>query len=170
MTLPQRKIGEAGGVHPVPSAGEIDAVVDATRQANIQKASAEGAGQEMIEGLRSFYDDHRPYYHYLSTPVELDPTVAEVRRRYEFATGSPVRSIDDARKAWDWWVDTGRRADWEPHNRPSREAVAWNFYSRLPEDAKDILIRRMPQVFSLAAPIATGGLLGGLTSRNEESR
>jgi hypothetical protein len=40
---------------------------------------------------------------YRTTGVEQDPRLAEIKRAYSSATGKPVRTLEDAEDAWNWW-------------------------------------------------------------------
>ena len=46
-----------------------------------------------------------PFYDYSTTPIELDPRIAEVKRQYTHATGKPVNTPEEANRALEW----GRR-------------------------------------------------------------
>lgn len=112
-----------------------------------------------------------PSNEYLMRRSELDPRVAEIRRRFASVEGRDVNSPADAQDAWDWWRENKDRfASGGDQPKTSLYPSAFAMYDSLPKEAKDIIFRRMTQVPALAAPIATGGLLGGLTSRSEEQR
>lgn len=96
---------------------------------------------------------------YVMQRAELDPRIAEVRRRYAFYTGQDVVTPEDAARAWDWW-----RANREwledlstPTDTPSMTRSQFDTYNSLPEESKSIMFRRMTQVPAIMAPIAAGG-------------
>lgn len=96
---------------------------------------------------------------YLMQRAELDPRIAEVRRRYAFYTGRDVVTPEDAADAWEWWR-TNR--EWledlsTPTDTPSMARSHFDTYDALPDESKSILFRRMTQVPAIMAPIALGG-------------
>lgn len=120
--------------------------------------------------LRALVGDER----YLMQRAELDPRLAEVRRRYAFYTGRDVVTPEDAANAWEWWR-TNR--EWledlsTPTDTPSMIRSQFDTYDALPESSKSIMFRRMTQVPAVLAPIAVGaaasqeqpGVLNGLRS------
>lgn len=107
---------------------------------------------------------------YTMRRVELDPRIAEVRRRYAYHTGKDVTNLDEAEDAWDWY--RLNRDHFEqiggPLGMPSMTASQFDIYDSLPPASKQIMFTRMTQVPAIAAPIATGGVLSGLISGSQE--
>jgi predicted SprT family Zn-dependent metalloprotease len=110
---------------------------------------------------------------YLMQRAELDPRIAEVRRRYAFYTGKDVLTPEDAAGAWEWW-----RANREwledlstPTDLPSMMRSHFDTYDALPASSKQIMFKRMTQIPAVLAPLAIGagaqqqqpGVLSGLT-------
>ena len=109
---------------------------------------------------------------YVMQRAELDPRIAEVRRRYAFYTGRDVVTPEDAADAWEWWRSN---RDWledlsTPTDTPSMMASQFDTYDALPDSSKSIMFRRMTQVPAIMAPIGIGaaasqeqpGILDGL--------
>lgn len=132
-----------------------------------------GPGASLAEeSLRPLADEEA----YVMQRAELDPRIAEVRRRYAFYNGRDVVTPDDAEAAWEWW-----RANREwledistPTETPSMTYSHFNTYDALPDSSKSVLFKRMTQVPALLAPIAAGaaaaqqqrpGVLSGLTEQ-----
>lgn len=106
---------------------------------------------------------------YIMQRAELDPRIAEVRRRHAFYTGKDVLTPEDAADAWEWWranrewlEDISTPTDW-----PSMMRSHFDTYDSLPPASRQIMFKRMTQVPALLAPIAVGasqpGVLSGLT-------
>lgn len=57
------------------------------------------------------YDDTNPgmkaYWDYAATPTELDPRIAEIKRAYTSKTGRHVNNMEEAERAWYWWMRGG---------------------------------------------------------------
>lgn len=98
--------------------------------------------------LKDYVDTFRDY---LLSPSEIDVRLAEIKRRFAFATGELVDTPEKAKKAIEWWkarnnqyrvdafLDKGTNAasigsDWE------------DVYERLPERFKQELYKRMPEL------------------------
>jgi hypothetical protein len=107
---------------------------------------------------------------YVMRRVELDPRVAEVRRRYAHHTGQDVTTPEEAEKAWDWYRTNRQHFEdlSSPHERPSMTHTQFNTYDALPPESKRIMFTRMTQVPAVLAPLGVGaassqqGLLDGL--------
>lgn len=100
---------------------------------------------------------------YSMARVEMDPRIAEVRRRYAYHTGKDVTNPEEAAKAWEWYK--ANRSSFEGLNQyefPTMQPSQFNMYDSLPDESKRIMFTRMAQVPALMAPIAAGGLLNGL--------
>lgn len=99
---------------------------------------------------------------YVMGRAELDPRVAEVRRRYAFHVGKDVTTPAQAADAWEWYKS--HRDDFEnlrsPRERPTMEAYQFSLYDSLPPESKQIMFKRMTQIPSVLAPV---GVLSGLT-------
>ena len=52
---------------------------------------------------------HNEFFNYATTPIELDPRIAEVKRQYTYATGIPVNTPQEANRALQWYKKLGRR-------------------------------------------------------------
>jgi len=118
------------------------------------------------ESLRPLVEQEK----YAMKRAELDPRIAEVRRRYAFYAGKDVLTPKDASDAWDWWrSNRGWLEDFtQPTDTPSMTYSQFNTYDSLPPESKQIMFKRMTQVPALLAPVAAGaaagqqGLLDGL--------
>jgi hypothetical protein len=106
---------------------------------------------------------------YLARRVEVDPRIAEVRRRYAAYTGNRVTNPEEAQGAWDWWKNDGLRLDqWAaPGNRASMDAYATSLYDAMPEPAKQAMFVRMTQVPTILAPLM--GAAAGQQSQRTDS-
>lgn len=163
-------VWDLGDVEGDPAAVRSKALAE-LRGRQIRGARAKG-GEEMASRVPQ-YDSGQfdSFFDYVGRRGEIDPRLGEVRRRYTQATGNTVRTPDDARQAWEWWQSNA--PDWqfvEPGQRPTMDLIESRFLDALPDETKSVLFRRMTHIPAFAAPIATGGLLGGLTSRSEEQR
>lgn len=134
--------------------------------ARVQQSHADwlrsrGVAEDVVSRAMAGYDDPNAHLHYeyLSQPAEIDPRLAEIRRRFEFSTGVPVRSEGDAKAALNWWMNTGRH-QWhdavDPSNAPTMSHRAFDLYARYPDDLRQALVRRLPQVFAVPAAIGLG--------------
>lgn len=104
--------------------------------------------------LRILADNER----YAMQRAELDPRIAEVRRRYAFHTGRDVTTPQQAADAWEWYkANRGRFEDLAASTeRPSMVPSQFDIYDSLPPESKQIMFRRMTQVPALLAPIGIG--------------
>jgi hypothetical protein len=112
------------------------------------------------------YDSDQPMRHaqYLTRRVEVDPRLADIRRRYAYTFGKDVTNTDEAQKAWDWWRESQDAWSQAANDRPSIDSTAFALYDALPDEAKKAMLVRMTQVPSVLAPIgASAGVLSGLT-------
>ena len=110
---------------------------------------------------------------YLSDPAEVDVRLAEIKRRYAHHTGNLVETPAQAQDAWDWWrqnralmgmnrmdenaynQDQTQLKQIAPENRPAytppdvptlRTDQFEDYYDRLPDDQKQKLFHRMPEL------------------------
>jgi hypothetical protein len=127
-----------------------------------------GVPESQLEPKVPRYDggDFDPFFNYVGRRAEIDPRLAEMRRRYTHSTGNSVRTPEDAKQAWDWWQNNA--ADWQfGPNRPTMDLIETRFLDALPETAKGVMYRRMTHLPALLAPVAIGasqpGVLSGLT-------
>jgi hypothetical protein len=112
------------------------------------------------------YDSDQPMRlaQYLTRRVEVDPRLADIRRRYAHTFGKDVTNTDEAQKAWDWWRESQDSWSQAANDRPSIDSTAFALYDALPDEAKKAMLVRMTQVPSVLAPIgASAGVLSGLT-------
>lgn len=75
-----------------------------------------------------------------ATPVELDPALAEIKRRYAKDTGILVDTIEKAGDAWERYGESG------PYQEPLRDTLPFGYFKILdaqPEEIKQKLLRRM---------------------------
>lgn len=100
---------------------------------------------------------------YLVRRSEVDPRVAEIRRRYSWETGEHVKNKDDAAKAWEWWKTNQDRWHKAPADRPTMSKGVFNLYDSLPADAKNRMLLRMTQV-----PAILGGLMGAASQDSQQ--
>jgi hypothetical protein len=139
------------------------------RAESLAKANLDGGRGGTIE-----FHDSDPVMRqaaYLTERVEVDPRLADIRRRYAHTFGRDVQTVEDAQKAWDWWRKSQNAWAEAPNDRPTIDRAAFGLYDSLPDYAKQALLVRMTQVPAVMAPIAAGGgVLSGLAPRNEESR
>jgi hypothetical protein len=118
-------------------------------------------------------DEYARKINYLSEPTEIDVRLAEIKRRYAHHTGTLVETPAQAQKAWDWWrenrallgqnrrdenaymrdqsqlnqISPEQRPEFVPADYPTFNS--WDFdtyYDRLPDDQKQKLFHRMPEV------------------------
>lgn len=96
----------------------------------------------------------RPELEYRMSRAEMDPHLAEIRRRYAYSTGRDVKTPDDAQQALDWWESWARK-DWfgDVKDRPAHLQYIDRAIRLMGAD--DRLRRRMTQV-----PAVLGGLIG----------
>jgi acylphosphatase len=69
-----------------------------------------GAFQPASNSAGDTFDDAR--YQYMSTPAELDPRLAEIKRSYARSTGKLVNDAESARAAFTWW---GEQLEKQPY-------------------------------------------------------
>jgi len=120
-----------------------------------------------------FFGDGITGNEYLMRRSEIDPRLAEIRRRFASLEGRDVNTPADARDAWDWWKENQQQFNLggeQPMTTLYPSAFA--LYDSLPESSKSILFRRMTQIPAIAAPIAAGAatqeqpsVLDGLRSK-----
>lgn len=127
-------------------------LVSRLRQANLLDEGTEKKIRGLVEHFR-----------YLTNRSETYPQVADIRRRYAFDTGKPVRTVADAAQAWDWWRSAQEGWHASPQHAPSLTRDRFGLLDRLPTDAKKAIFTRMTQV-----PAVLGGLIGA--AGQEESQ
>jgi hypothetical protein len=52
---------------------------------------------------KRYSPEAQEHYAYASTPTEMDPRLAEIKRSYAASTGRLVNSPEEAERAWKWW-------------------------------------------------------------------
>jgi len=103
------------------------------------------------------------FVEYLARQSEVDPRMAEIRRRYAWETGNHVKNTEDAAKAWDWWRDNQDHWHSSQTDRPTMEKAAFGLYDIMPDDAKRRMLLRMTQV-----PAILGGLMGAASQEGQQ--
>lgn len=99
-------------------------------------------------------DDHTAY---LTDPAEVDVRLAEIKRRYAHHTGRLVDSPEEAKKAFEWWktykmnfspsLNEDRATPIErPADGPTTSDRATETYDKFPEQMKQQLFHRMPEL------------------------
>jgi hypothetical protein len=97
---------------------------------------------------------------YLFDPAEVDVRLAEVKRRYAHHTGQLVETPQQAQDAWNWWQRnqsdlTQPHGDAEgndqpamnsPEDAPTGEFFDFEYYNNLPDDQRQQLFHRMPEL------------------------
>jgi hypothetical protein len=82
------------------------------------------------------------YYEYASTPVEMDPRLAEIKRSYAASTDRLVNSPEEAERAWKWWQ---KKIKNDPRNKGG-----WNndLFERINSDPVEraAALRRMQEI------------------------
>lgn len=123
---------------------------------------------EFPEGISALLS---PDKEYVLRRSEVDPRLAEIRRRYAAFANKDVNTVEDAAAAWEWWRQNQHRFNLGG-DQPLATLYpsAFALYDDMPAAAKSILHKRMMQVPAMAAPIAAGGLLEGLRDSREQSR
>jgi len=102
------------------------------------------------------YGDDNPqmkkYWDYAATPTELDPRIAEIKRAYTSKTGRHVNNMEEAEKAWYWWMRGG--GGHYPYNADKQvlEQIETN------DELKETMLRRMLEL--VGAPTAQPGVYG----------
>jgi hypothetical protein len=93
------------------------------------------------------------YNRYLLDPTETDVRLAEIKRHYANHTGRLVNTPEEAQKAWDWW--RAYKRNFSPGfndkiERPTDSPTLWpsdfDFYDDLPEQMKEQMLHRMPEL------------------------
>jgi hypothetical protein len=115
--------------------------------------------------LRSLVDDET----YVMSRAELDPRVAEVRRKYAFFTGRDVASPQVAEDAWNWWrANRGWLEDISsPTELPTMARSLFDIYDALPDESKRVMFKRMTQVPAVMAPVGASLGVPEREQRNE---
>jgi hypothetical protein len=90
--------------------------------------------------------DHvdKKIWNYMTTPVEMDPRIAEIKRSYTAAhPGRAVNTDAEARRAWKWW---GKHLDKNPNSGSWRDGGVWKRLNRDPVQRESILKRMLELV------------------------
>jgi hypothetical protein len=66
--------------------------------------------------------DDPDYFRYSTTPTELDPRIAEIKRQYTYVTGRRVNTPEVAEDAINWWKTHGVRFKGQ-HNDSTNDAM-----------------------------------------------
>jgi len=102
------------------------------------------------------YGDDNPrmkaYWDYAATPTELDPRIAEIKRAYTSQTGRHVYNMEEAERAWYWWMrgKGSQYPDWGDKN--VLEQIETN------DELKETVLRRMLEL--VGAPTTQPGVYG----------
>lgn len=98
-------------------------------------------------GLPDYFDGGVESWDYATSPAELDPRIAEIKRVYSRAhPGRYVRTIEDARKAWDYWGKMQRTMK-EKQRMGGWEYNLWDQMNKRPRDL-NLILQRMREVVS----------------------
>jgi hypothetical protein len=79
-------------------------------------------------GPRQAHPATREQLDYATTPVELDPRLAGIKRTYTHATGEQVNTIDAARRAWEFAKNPWKSEPQEPVLGAGADAAARQVY------------------------------------------
>jgi hypothetical protein len=92
--------------------------------------------------------DRADFYRYALDPAEVDVRLAEIKRRYAFATGRLVDSPEEAQKAWDWWRSNYYESppDKNDPERPTMTPGQFRIYDNLPGPMQRQMFHRMPEL------------------------
>lgn len=100
------------------------------------------------------YDDTFPqmkaYWDYAATPTELDPRIAEIKRAYTSSTGRHVNTMEEAEKAWYWWMRGGGSKYPYQRDKDFLEQI------ELDDKLKETVLRRMLEL--VGAPTMQPGV------------
>ena len=102
------------------------------------------------------YGDDNPrmkaYWDYAATPTELDPRIAEIKRAYTSKTGRHVYNMDEAERAWYWWLRGGGSKYPYWADKDMLEKIETN------DELKETMLRRMLEL--VGAPTTQPGVYG----------
>jgi len=92
---------------------------------------------------------------YRASRAEIDPALAEVRRRYAWNTGQDVRTPVDAARALEWYRQNRRDIRSTGVDVPSMNPIGLELLTNPPggDQAKMRVLRRMTQVPGVLAPL-----------------
>ena len=100
------------------------------------------------------YGDDNPkmkkYWDYAATPTELDPRIAEIKRAYTSSTGRHVNTMEEAEKAWYWWMRGGGSKYPYQRDKDVLEQI------ELDDKLKETMLRRMLEL--VGAPTMQPGV------------
>jgi len=109
-----------------------------------------GTGQGMSDQETRFLGS-KPT-NYITSPDEVDVRLANIKRQYAYNTGRLVDSPEEAERALKWW---GRNSDDHQLEAPLPEQTPYapkseaGTYLLLPEEQKQKVLRRMPELVNL---------------------
>jgi 8-oxo-dGTP pyrophosphatase MutT (NUDIX family) len=90
------------------------------------------------------------YWNYMTTPAELDPRIAEIKRSYIAAhPGSTVRTDAEAQRAWKWW---GKHLDKHPFSGSWRGGQYWKRLNQDPVE-REAILKRMQELVRSDSPV-----------------
>ena len=92
------------------------------------------------------------HWDYAATPTELDPRIAEIKRAYTAKTGRHVNNMEEAEKAWYWWLRGGGSQYPSQKDRDVFEQIETN------DKLKETMLRRMLEL--VGAPTTQPGVYG----------
>lgn len=101
---------------------------------------------------------------------EVDARVAEIKRRYAFYTGKLVTNPEEAKDAWQWWKNNQDKIN--PQTTPESPTMGsdnFNIYDQLPDDKKQQIFLRMPELVKTDNAV-TYAQTGKLITRNKSIR
>lgn len=123
-------------------------------------ATSDVPGQWSFPDEHGWPDDKMPKY--LMDPAEVDVRLAEIKRRYAHHTGRLADSPEEAGKAWKWYRENQQHFQpgaapgvERPGEYPTLEPEQFDFYDSLPDDSRQKLLHRMPE-------LVRGSVLKGL--------
>ena len=82
------------------------------RWQGVPPRDADGNPNEDYVGqtMKTYSPDDQKSYARQSTPIEMDPRIAEIKRSYAASTGRLVNSPEEAERAWKWWQKKTQKA------------------------------------------------------------
>lgn len=153
-----------------PAAGEQDRDMASAFLTAGPARNPEQFGPDYEKQQREQYSNQ---INYLSEPAEVDVRLAEIKRRYAHHTGNLVETPAQAQNAWDWWRQNRalmgmNRVDEDAYNQDETQLKQIapenipaytpsdlptlntgqfeDYYDRLPDDQKQKLFHRMPEL------------------------
>jgi len=98
-------------------------------------------------GLPGYFEGGVEGWDYATKPAELDPRIAEIKRVYSRAhPGRYVRTMEDAREAWDYWGKMQRTMK-EKQPMGGWDYNLWDQMNKRPRDL-NLILQRMREVVS----------------------